>query len=128
MTTTLTEADLLTRLTQEELDELTTTAIEEGQSDPQAKAIDGGLGEIKVHVDPDALEAQSAEQLYRLWLALAVPLLYPRRAVVPEKHLKEQTWAREWLKNARKDGIKSGAVEVVRQPTQPATRDTLKGL
>jgi hypothetical protein len=42
----------------------------------------------------------SAEQLYRVWLALAVPLLYPRRAVVPEKHAKEQTWAREFLERA----------------------------
>lgn len=100
MTTTLAEADLLTRLTQEELDELTTTAIESGQSDPVAKAIAGGLGEIKVHVDPDALEAVSAEMLYRVWLSLAVPLLYPRRAVVPEKHVAEQKWAREFLSRA----------------------------
>lgn len=128
MTTTLTEADLLTRLTQEELDELTTTAIEAGQSDPQAKAIAGGLGELKVHLDVDALEAVSAEMLYRLWLSLAVPLLYPRRAVVPEKHVAEQKWAREFLTRASKGETRGGAVEVVRQPTQPATRDTLNGL
>jgi len=97
MTTTLTSEDLLTRMTQEEFDELTASQIESGQSDPVAKAIDGGLGEIKVYLSPDTLEAVSTEMMYRVWLSLAVPLLYPRRAVVPEKHLKEQTWAREFL-------------------------------
>ena len=97
MTTTLTSDDLLTRLPQEELDELTATAIESGQADPLQKAIDGGLGEIKVHISPDDLEAVSTEIMYRIWLSLAVPLLYPRRAVVPDKHLKEQSWAREFL-------------------------------
>jgi hypothetical protein len=97
MTTEITSADILTRLTQEEFDELTASQIEDGQADPVAKAIAGGLGEIKLAIDPDTLEATSEEMLYRVWLSLAVPLLYPRRAVVPEKHLKEQTWAREFL-------------------------------
>ena len=98
MNVTLTRADLLTRLTTEELDELTATAIEDGQSDPVQKALDGGLGEIKAHVDVDAFESVSEEMVYRVWLSLAVPLLYPRRGVVPEKHVKEQTWAREFLR------------------------------
>lgn len=106
MTTTLTSADLLTRVTQEELDELTASQIEAGQSDPVQKAIDGGLGEIKVHVAAEAFEAVSPEMVYRVWLSLAVPLLYPRRAVVPQKHLDEQKWAREFL--ARVSEGKSG--------------------
>ncbi|HMP82616.1 MAG TPA: hypothetical protein PKA41_07955 [Verrucomicrobiota bacterium] len=107
MTTSITINDLLTRLSQDELDELTATAIQDGQADPVATAIAGALGEIKLHLDPDALEASSEEMLYRLWLSLAVPLLYPRRAVVPEKHLKEQTWAREFLAKALKGEIPS---------------------
>lgn len=128
MTTTLTSDDLLTRLTKEELDELTTTAIEAGQADPSDAAIAGGLGEIKLAIDPDVLESRSPEMLYRIWLSLAVPLLYPRRAVVPEKHVNEQKWARETLARFLDGNLKSGAVVVVRAPTQPATRDTLKGL
>lgn len=90
--------DLLTRLTREELDELTATALEDGQADPVEAAIEGALGEIKLAVDPASLPD---ETLRRLWLSLAIPLCYPRRAVVPDKHAKEQTWARDTLKDIR---------------------------
>jgi len=129
MTTTITSDDLLTRLTKEELDELTAVAIEAGQASPVQKAIDSGLGEIKLSIDPEALEGISPEMLYRVWLSLAVPLLYGRLATgIPEKHLKEQAWAREFLDRARQGNIRGSATEIVRQPTQPATRETLEGL
>lgn len=133
MNTTLTEDDLLTRLTKEELDELTTTLIEAGQADPVQKAIDGALGEIKASIDPDALENVSPELLYRVWLSLAVPLLYPRRAPVPDKHVKEQEWARQFLDRAREGNVRHKTVEIVKNPsdrtsTSNPTRDSLKGL
>ena len=129
MTTTLDSDDLLTRLSQEELEELTETAIESGQTDPVTAAINGGLGEIKTYIDPDALEAISPEMLQRIWLCLAVPLLYPRRAgAVPEKHAKEQTWAREFLERARQGNLRPGKIEIVNEPSVTATRDKLKGL
>lgn len=128
MTTTITTDDLLTRLTKEELDELTTTAIESGQTNPQDKAIAGALGEIKLSIDPDALEAENPEILYRLWLSLAIPLLYPRRAALPDKHKTEQDWARDVLKQLNTGGIRGSGFTVIRQPTQPATRDSMNGL
>jgi hypothetical protein len=105
MTITITSDDILTRLNKEELDALTATAIEAGQADPVQKAIDGALGEIKVAIDPDDLEAVSAEMLYRVWLSLTIPLLYPRQGAVPDKHLKEQQWAREFLDRCAKNEV-----------------------
>lgn len=131
MILSLSASDLLTRLTKEELDELTTTAIESGQADPVTKAIDGGLGEIKVHIDPGILEERSPELLYRIWLSLAVPLVYPRRAVVPEKHLKEQDWARQTLTRLNDGTIKKGSIETITRDTTSTdnvTRAKLNGL
>lgn len=95
----LTENDFLTRLAKKELDELVATAIESGQTDPLTTAAASALAELETSVNPFAL---SDAMRLRLELSLAVPLLYARRANgVPEKHEKEQTWAREFLKDVR---------------------------
>lgn len=131
MTTTLDSDDILTRLTQEELTGLTAD-LESGQTDPVDAAIAGGLGEIAAAVDPDALEAVSAGMLQRVWLSLTVPLLYSRQASgVPDKHLKEQTWAREYLARVSKGETRSRTVELVTRdtaPTDAVTRTKLNGL
>lgn len=94
----LAQKDVLTRLTQDELDELTAANLSSGQADPMQKALDQALAEIELNVDATTLPD---DLLYRLWLSLAVPLMYPRRIPMPDRHKDEQTWARGMLDNIR---------------------------
>jgi hypothetical protein len=122
---TLTINDVLTRLTKDELDELTTANVEAGQADPMQKALDQALAEINLFINATTL---ADDLLYRLQLSLAIPLMYPRRIPMPDRHKDEQSWARDILTRLSKGEISAANFTVVRQPVQPATRCKMEGL
>ena len=110
----ITSSHLLTVLTREELDELTATAIEQGQTDPITQAIAGALAEINLYVDPHVI---SDDLLNRLWIALTVPLLYQRHSTLPEKHTKERDWARGLLVDIRDGKFPNLTIDTTAVPT-----------
>ena len=115
---TLTIDDVLTRLTNEELTELTAANLEAGQADPMQAALDGALAEINLTVDATTLPD---DLLYRLQLSLAIPLMYPRRIPMPDRHKDEQTWARGAL-----EGLRSGKYPTGGAPGQWGSETKIK--
>lgn len=99
---TLTEDDLLTIITRDELDEIAATDLESGQDDPIEEAIADALGFIRLFVDPDTLEDDS---LKVMWRHLSVCRLYSRKGVgTPDKHKEHCTEIKDALKAMRDGG------------------------
>lgn len=97
----LVEADLLTNISQEELEGLTNEVLSLGQEDPVTWAITKQFDIMCAYVDFYTVKAQYEEALKDCWAKLAISGLYNRIARVPAKRREEREECIRFLTDIR---------------------------